>query len=319
MSRGQGYDRDRDGPSRGEKYAGLTNVCFVGNLPYNCTEEQLVETFSQVGHVLNARLVFDHATGRMKGFGFVEFYDNETASSAVRNLSGLDMDGRILRVDHAEPEKTGPTAGRVSTIPTSAALPTNLPTGVAVPPGMSATDSITQTLATMPPNQLLDIMSQMKSLVTTSPDQARALLNGQPQLTYALFQAMLMMKVVDPSVLQRMLAPAPAAPIVAAAPFAQPVYAPPVAQAQLTYATAVPQTYSNPNLYGMTIPAATPVQSTAPSAQPASSQLLEQQQALIKAAMAATPESLAALPPEHRNAIMAIRRNLATAGVIPQA
>ncbi len=50
-------------------------------------------------------------------------------------------------------------------------LPPNLPAGVPLPPGVGATDAITQTLATLPPNQLLDIMSQMKSLVTTSPDQ----------------------------------------------------------------------------------------------------------------------------------------------------
>ena len=52
---------------------------------------------------------------------------------------------------------------------------------------------------------LLDILTQMKSLAASSPEQARALLGGNPQLTYALFQAMLMMNVVDPAVVQRVL------------------------------------------------------------------------------------------------------------------
>ena len=91
-------------------------------------------------------------------------------------------------------------------------LPPNLPGGVPLPAGVGSTDAITQTLATLPPNQLLDIMSQMKSLVTTSPDQARALLTGHPQLAYALFQAMLMMNVVDPDILQRILAASGAVP-----------------------------------------------------------------------------------------------------------
>ena len=114
--------------------------------------------------------------------GFVEFLDAETASSAVRNLNGVDLNGRALRVDHAEPEKTAPSrrapaqSGRPGGPPGGGpgpmgppgiprdrdGLPLGLPTGIPLPGGMSATDSITQTLATMPPEQLLDIMSQMK-------------------------------------------------------------------------------------------------------------------------------------------------------------
>lgn len=80
-----------------------------------------------------------------------------------------------------------------------------LPVGVPLPPNASATDTISQTLATMPPAQLLDIMSHMKQLVTTSPADARTLLANNPQLSYALFQAMLMMNIVDPLVLHKML------------------------------------------------------------------------------------------------------------------
>jgi cleavage stimulation factor subunit 2 len=76
-------------------------------------------------------------------------------------------------VDMAEPEKGGagrrppPGPPNSNRPPPMAApkggLPPNLPSGIPVPPGMTATDSITQTLATMPPDQLLDILSQMKA------------------------------------------------------------------------------------------------------------------------------------------------------------
>lgn len=49
--------------------------------------------------------MYDRDTGKPKGYGFCEFRDAETASSAMRNLNGRDMNGRALRVDYAENEK----------------------------------------------------------------------------------------------------------------------------------------------------------------------------------------------------------------------
>jgi cleavage stimulation factor subunit 2 len=77
----------------------------VGNIPYDTTEEQLIEKFSEVGPVVSFRLVFDRETGKPKGYGFCEFKDAETAMSAMRNLNGIEMNGRPLRVDFAENEK----------------------------------------------------------------------------------------------------------------------------------------------------------------------------------------------------------------------
>lgn len=74
--------------------------------------------------------------------------------------------------------------------------------GVDIPPTQSATDSISQTLASLPPNQLLDVMAQMKASVHTKSNTVRQLLVQNPQLSYALFQAMLMMNLVDNHVVQ---------------------------------------------------------------------------------------------------------------------
>jgi cleavage stimulation factor subunit 2 len=58
---------------------------FVGNIPYDASEEQLIEIFQEVGPVVSFRLVFDRETGKSKGYGFCEYGDAETALSAMRN------------------------------------------------------------------------------------------------------------------------------------------------------------------------------------------------------------------------------------------
>lgn len=222
-----------------------SRVCFVGNIPYDKSEEQLITIFSEVGPVAGLRLVFDRETGKPKGYGFCEFFDHETAASAIRNLNDVDVGGRTLRIDWADvdpvfqgrttqngqiegelPKREGKRPGNPNPQgpppplgmaggggPPSQGPPgqagfnlNNLPQGTALPPGETATNAISKTLAALPPNQLLDIMSQIKSLILTSPQSAHSLLSSHPQLTYALFQAMLMMNLVDPAILQRILA-----------------------------------------------------------------------------------------------------------------
>jgi cleavage stimulation factor subunit 2 len=72
---------------------------LVGNIPYEGTEQQLVDLFSSVGQVVAFRLVTDRDTGKPKGYGFCEFKDSEVAKSAIRNLNGAEFLGRSLRVD----------------------------------------------------------------------------------------------------------------------------------------------------------------------------------------------------------------------------
>ncbi|TKV99609.1 hypothetical protein SEVIR_8G055000v4 [Setaria viridis] len=82
---------------------GAQNRCvFVGNIPYDATEEQLVQICEEVGPVVSFRLVIDKETGKPKGYGFCEYKDEETALSARRNLQGYEINGRQLRVDFAE-------------------------------------------------------------------------------------------------------------------------------------------------------------------------------------------------------------------------
>lgn len=75
---------------------------FVGNLSYRVTEQQLTETFSEVGPVRSVFIGTDRETGRPRGFAFVEFDTSEAAANAVRRFDGQEIDGRKVRVNPAE-------------------------------------------------------------------------------------------------------------------------------------------------------------------------------------------------------------------------
>ena len=84
---------------------------FVGNIPYEATEETLYGIFGEVGPVKGLRLVTDKETGKPKGYGFVEYNDPSTAQSAIRNLAGREIHGRNLRVDSASKTQQGSSGG----------------------------------------------------------------------------------------------------------------------------------------------------------------------------------------------------------------
>ena len=73
---------------------------FVGNLPWRVRDNDLVEMFSEHGHVTAANVVLDRDTGRSRGFGFVEMGDDD-ARKAIEALNGQDLDGRAINVNEA--------------------------------------------------------------------------------------------------------------------------------------------------------------------------------------------------------------------------
>ncbi len=82
-----------------------------------------------------------------------------------------------------------------------------LPPGKDMPPGLTCTDAISRTLNTLPPAQLLDILTQMKTLASSDPQRATELLQQAPQLSYAVFQALLLMGLVSPEAIQSVVEP----------------------------------------------------------------------------------------------------------------
>lgn len=75
---------------------------FVGNLSWKTSEEDLKAHFEQYGEVLSAKIVTDKATGRSKGFGFVEMADDESAAIAIQELNGKLLLDRPLRLSPAQ-------------------------------------------------------------------------------------------------------------------------------------------------------------------------------------------------------------------------
>lgn len=84
---------------------------YVGNLPYNTTEDDLRNLFSQYGSVDSVAVITDRETGRSKGFGFVEFGNDSEARSAIQALSGQEYGGRALTVNEARPKTAGGGGG----------------------------------------------------------------------------------------------------------------------------------------------------------------------------------------------------------------
>jgi RNA recognition motif-containing protein len=74
---------------------------YAGNLPYKMTEDELRQTFEEFGQVTSCTLMKDRATGRSKGFGFIEMPDDNEAHAAIAGLNGKDVQGRKLDVHDA--------------------------------------------------------------------------------------------------------------------------------------------------------------------------------------------------------------------------
>lgn len=252
----------------------------------------------------------------------------DSAASAVRNLNEYDIMGRKLRVDYSAEGRldvedgnnnnnmNGPNAagshnqsnGTTATPSPAGALPP-LPPGKELPPGVSAVDAISQTLNTLPPAQLLDILSQMKSLATTDPGRATELLQQAPQLSYAIFQALLLMGLVSPEAIHSVVdpsAPQPAPP--AGYPPAAAAAANPAAMAQAFpmggAATGTPPVAASPYA-----PPPQPAYAAAqPAPQPAA--VSPEQEALIQQVMSLPEEVINQLPEAERQQILALRASM---------
>jgi len=83
----------------------MNNKLFVGNISWSTSEDGLKTFFSQVGSVVEVKVITDRNTGRSKGFGFVTMSSEEEAKKAMEELNGKELDGRALKVDVAVEKK----------------------------------------------------------------------------------------------------------------------------------------------------------------------------------------------------------------------
>uniref|UniRef100_A0A8R1TS89 RRM domain-containing protein n=1 Tax=Onchocerca volvulus TaxID=6282 RepID=A0A8R1TS89_ONCVO len=309
---------------------------FVGNISYEVGEEQLKQVFSQVGAVVHLRLVHDRDTGKPKGYGFCEYNDAQTAESAIRNLNGFELNGRPLRVDSAAGGDR--SADEVQQLQAAFAAQQQeylhqqaqeSPYGPETEPE-KAPEAISRSVASLPPEQMFELMKQMKQCVHNNPNEAKNLLMNNPQLAYALLQALVVMRIIDPQVAIAMLhreTPAISQPFhqqqqqqqqqqtypdtsvpasISAVPnMPQPIFPGAIPQMAPSVVSSVPVNFSR-------APSG-PAVNRAPSPQVGDSELSpdDQQQAqLLMQVLQLSEEQIALLPPEDRRKVIELRNQL---------
>jgi RNA recognition motif-containing protein len=76
---------------------------YVGNMPYDTTEEAILKAFEAYGKVASINIVTDRQTGNHRGFGFIEMPSDDEARAAIEALNGSDFGGRKLTVSESRP------------------------------------------------------------------------------------------------------------------------------------------------------------------------------------------------------------------------
>jgi RNA recognition motif-containing protein len=82
----------------------MSRKLFVGNLPFSTSEGELQDLFEQAGAIESVRVMRDMATGRARGFAFVEMQTDEDAQAAIQKFNGTELGGRAIVVNEARPK-----------------------------------------------------------------------------------------------------------------------------------------------------------------------------------------------------------------------
>jgi cleavage stimulation factor subunit 2 len=174
---------------------------FVGNLAFNTTEEQLFQTFSEIGKVIKVRLVSDGDTGKPRGYAFVEFEDPQAALSAIRNMNDYELNGRRIRVNfssssHLEAlaNKLGMDLSQQTQRPSASSAVSN-----AAAPTSAGTNAVADALKGLSKGEMYDIVEKLKEIADSDPEEARRLLSGHPQLPEAMLFLMSKLDMIQTS------------------------------------------------------------------------------------------------------------------------
>lgn len=86
----------------------MAKKLYVGGIAYSTSDASLRDAFAQSGAVTSAMIIMDKMTGRSKGFGFVEFANDDDATKAIDMWNGKELEGRTLTVNEARPMEARP-------------------------------------------------------------------------------------------------------------------------------------------------------------------------------------------------------------------
>ncbi|XP_058067623.1 glycine-rich RNA-binding protein GRP1A-like [Magnolia sinica] len=87
--------------------ADVEYCCFVGGLAWATDDRSLERAFSSFGEVIESKIISDHETGRLRGFGFVTFSNEQSMRDAIEGMNGQNLDGRSIIVNEAQSRGSG--------------------------------------------------------------------------------------------------------------------------------------------------------------------------------------------------------------------
>lgn len=331
--------------AQGGAAANQKHDIFVGNLSFNTTEEQLHAAFSEVGRVVNVRMVTDQDTGKPRGFAFVEFELATVALSAIRNMNDYELNGRRLRVNFSNSSHLEALAGKLGmdlsqqTGKQSGSGANNIGKGASSSSGgaSTGTNAVADALKGLSKGEMYDVVAKLKEIADRDPDEARRVISGHPQLPEALLFIMSKLDMVKTPLPAEALAgggggvmapPAAAVatvvPVRAADPRAAPPRVDPRQQQQAAVPTRIdPRQRADPRAAARAPPPPPPpprmvVQQQQQIAQQGYPNMQQQQQpgvanldpALVQQVLSLTPQQIQQLPPDKQQSILQLRQQI---------
>lgn len=179
-------------------------VIYIGSIPFDQTEEQVLDIAQSIGPVVNMKMMFDKETGKSKGYAFIEYADIETASSAVRNLNNYSIGNRHIKCDFSSDDNLTNTSSIIMQKKLEETLPP-LPPGLILKNDESFSDSISNTLQSFDQIRLNNIIKDCHAMAVRNPVLFGELLAQCPQLSYAIVETLLLTNKVQPDQVSEIL------------------------------------------------------------------------------------------------------------------
>ncbi|CAG0887250.1 unnamed protein product [Cyprideis torosa] len=179
--------------------------------PQNLPESKNRAGKDQRNDSITPWLVYDRDTGKPKGFGFCEYGDTETANSARRNLNGIEVAGRTLRVDSAIAGGHGSNnnlSDRFRNELIDRMCDRENLYGEPCDPAQCPEIIMNHVVCNMRPWDIFGMIKEFQDIVKKNPAQAEWILHRNPQFGYALLQGLVVMKSIDPERAASLLHPA---------------------------------------------------------------------------------------------------------------
>jgi cleavage stimulation factor subunit 2 len=186
------------------------NDVFVGNLAFDTTEQHLLAAFADVGAISSCKVMVD-GEGKSRGFAFVEFYDAQHALAAIRNMNGIELNGRTLRCNFSNNSYLEGLAGQLGLDMTrdsnnaAANMAKSQATGKPLRQGdrsninlqdTLSVDRVAEAISNLTKAEMYTILQQLKSMAAADPQEARNMLTSHPQMPEALLHIMSKMEMI---------------------------------------------------------------------------------------------------------------------------